>query len=33
MKLKELGSKKLFKEYLIEVPYDEVDKSINKKIP
>ena len=32
MKLKELGSKKLFKEYLIKVPYDEVDKSISKKI-
>ena len=32
MKLKELGSKKLFKEYLIEFPYEEVDKSIDKKI-
>ena len=32
MKLKELGSKKLFKEYLVEIPYDEVDKSINNKI-
>ena len=32
MKHKELGSKKLYKEYLIEFPYEEVDKSIDKKI-
>ena len=32
MKFTELVSKKLFKEYLIKVPYIEVDKSIDKKI-
>ena len=32
MNVKELSSKKLFKEYLIEVPYDEVDNSINAKL-
>ena len=32
MNMKEINSKKLFKEYLIEVPYDEVDSLINVKI-
>ena len=32
MNIKELNSKKLFKEYLIEIPFDEVDNSINDKI-
>ena len=32
MEIKELSSKKLFKEYLIKVPFDEVDNSINSKI-
>ena len=32
MNIKELSSKKLFKEYLIEIPFDEVDNSINDKI-
>ena len=32
MTVKELESKKLYKEYLIEIPYEEVDNSINEKI-
>ena len=32
MEIKELSSKKLFKEYLVKVPFDEVDNSINSKI-
>ena len=32
MNMKELNSKKLYKEYLIDIPYAEVDKLINKKI-
>ena len=32
MNVKEINTKKLFKEYLIEVPYDEVDSLINVKI-
>ena len=32
MNIKELSSKKLFKEYSIEVPYEEVNNSINAKI-
>ena len=32
MKIEKLNSKKLFQEYLIEVPYDEIDNSINNKI-
>ena len=32
MTIKELESKKLYKEYLIEIPYEEIDNSINEKI-
>ena len=32
MNIKEINSKKLFKEYEIEIPYEEVDNSINSKI-
>ena len=32
MNIKELSSKKLFKEYLVLIPFEEVDKSINLKI-
>ena len=32
MEIKELSSKKLFKEYLVKVPFDEVDNLINSKI-
>jgi len=32
MNIKEISSKKLFKEYEIQIPYEEVDFSINKKI-
>jgi len=32
MNIKEINSKKLFKEYEIKIPYDEVDQSINNKI-
>tara|TARA_B100000029_G_scaffold137935_1_gene132843 strand:- start:3094 stop:4524 length:1431 start_codon:yes stop_codon:yes gene_type:complete len=32
MNIKEINSKKLFKEYLLEIPYDEVDSLINIKI-
>ena len=32
MNIKEISSKKLFKEYEIQIPYEEVDKSINNKI-
>ena len=32
MNIKEVSSKKLFKEYEIQIPYEEVDNSINKKI-
>ena len=32
MNIKEISSKKLFKEYLIEIPYNEIDNSINLKI-
>ena len=32
MNIKEISSKKLFKEYEIHIPYQEVDNSINKKI-
>ena len=32
MNIKELNSKKLYKEYSLEIPFDEVDNSINDKI-
>ena len=32
MNIKEITSKKLFKEYEIAIPYEEVDNSINNKI-
>ena len=32
MTIKEISSKKLFKEYGLEIPYDEVDNMINNKI-
>ena len=32
MNIKEVNSKKLFKEYEIQIPFEEVDDSINKKI-
>ena len=32
MNIKEISSKKLFKEYEVEIPYDEVDTLINVKI-
>ena len=32
MNIKEISSKKLFKEYVIQIPYEEVDSSINNKI-
>ena len=32
MNIKELNSKKLYKEYSLKIPFDEVDNSINAKI-
>ena len=32
MNIKELDSKKLYKEYLLQIPFEEVDSSINDKI-
>ena len=32
MNIKEIDSKKLFKEYGVEIPYDEIDNLINIKI-
>ena len=32
MNIKEISSKKLFKEYEVEIPYDEVDSLVNIKI-
>ena len=32
MNIKEVNSKKLFKEYEIQIPYEEIDDSINNKI-
>ena len=32
MNIKEISSKKLFKEYNIQIPYEEIDKSVNNKI-
>ena len=32
MNIKEISSKKLFKEYQVDIPYDEVDNLINIKI-
>ena len=32
MDIKEINSKKLYKEYLIEIPFEDIDKEINQKI-